>query len=36
MLIIEHSEKMSLKDVPGFQRQRSYGLVQFSFFTPHA
>lgn len=34
MLIVEHPDKVSLASLPGFQRQRSYGLVQFSFFGP--
>ncbi|WKZ67924.1 MAG: 16S rRNA (guanine(966)-N(2))-methyltransferase RsmD [Flavobacteriales bacterium] len=34
LLIVEHSERVSLAHLPGFQRQRSYGLVQFSFFAP--
>lgn len=32
LLIVEHSERVSLAHGPGFQGQRSYGLVQFSFF----
>ena len=34
LLIVEHTEKMKLDTLPGFQQQRSYGLVQFSFFAP--
>ncbi|HRH38931.1 MAG TPA: 16S rRNA (guanine(966)-N(2))-methyltransferase RsmD [Flavobacteriales bacterium] len=34
MLIVEHPDTTDLKHVPGFSKQRSYGLVQFSFFTP--
>lgn len=33
-LIVEHSERISIAHLPGFQLQRSYGLVQFSFFGP--
>lgn len=36
LLIVEHMDKVSLAHLPGFQRQRSYGLVQFSFFAPPA
>jgi 16S rRNA (guanine(966)-N(2))-methyltransferase RsmD len=35
LLIVEHSERVSLAHVPGFRSQRSYGLVQFSFFGNH-
>jgi 16S rRNA (guanine(966)-N(2))-methyltransferase RsmD len=35
-LIMEHQEKLDLSHVPGYQRTRSYGLVQFSFFAPPA
>ncbi len=34
LLIVEHTEKLKLDMVPGFKQQRSYGLVQFSFFAP--
>lgn len=34
LLIVEHMDKVSLAHLPGFLRQRSYGLVQFSFFGP--
>jgi 16S rRNA (guanine966-N2)-methyltransferase len=34
ILIVEHSDTTDLSAVPGYQRTRSYGLVQFSFFTP--
>ncbi len=34
LLIVEHTEKLKLDTLPGFKRQRSYGLVQFSFFGP--
>lgn len=34
LLILEHHEKVDLSAVAGYQRTRSYGLVQFSFFTP--
>lgn len=34
VLIVEHMDKVSLAHLPGFQRQRSYGLIQFSFFGP--
>lgn len=33
-LIVEHSEKVRLNTLPGYQRTRSYGLIQFSFFGP--
>lgn len=33
-LIIEHEKGTRFDVVPGFQRQRSYGLIQFSFFGP--
>lgn len=36
LLIMEHTEKLKLDTLPGFQRQRSYGLIQFSFFVPPA
>ncbi|MFN3874749.1 MAG: 16S rRNA (guanine(966)-N(2))-methyltransferase RsmD [Flavobacteriales bacterium] len=36
LLIMEHSERVSLDHLPGFRRQRGYGLVQFSFFGPRA
>lgn len=32
LLIVEHSERVSLMHLSGFRSQRSYGLVQFSFF----
>lgn len=32
MLIIEHSSRRDLSTLPGFQRRKDYGLVQFSFF----
>jgi len=35
-LIVEHQEKLDLSHLPGYQRTRSYGLVQFSFFAPPA
>ncbi len=35
LLIVEHPDHLSLASLPGFTRQRSYGLVQFSFFAPH-
>ncbi|MEO8589317.1 MAG: 16S rRNA (guanine(966)-N(2))-methyltransferase RsmD [Flavobacteriales bacterium] len=34
LLIVEHHNKMDLSGAPGFQRVRSYGLIQFSFFSP--
>ncbi|MBK7945086.1 MAG: RsmD family RNA methyltransferase [Flavobacteriales bacterium] len=34
LLIVEHMDKVSLQHLPGFLRQRSYGLIQFSFFGP--
>lgn len=36
MLILEHTGKLKFDHLPGFQRQRSYGLIQFSFFGPPA
>lgn len=36
LLIVEHTEKLKLDTLPGFKQQRSYGLVQFSFFIPTA
>lgn len=33
LLIVEHHDKLVLSALPGYQRTRSYGLVQFSFFT---
>lgn len=36
LLIVEHPDKVSLAHLPGFQMQRSYGLIQFSFFGPAA
>lgn len=35
-LIVEHHKKVDLSQAPGFQRVRSYGLIQFSFFSPKA
>lgn len=32
-LILEHGRKMSLESLTGFQFQRSFGNVNFSFFT---
>jgi len=34
LLILEHMDKVKLSHLPGFLRQRSYGLIQFSFFGP--
>ena len=36
ILIVEHHKKVDLSAAPGFQRVRSYGLIQFSFFSPKA
>ena len=36
MLIVEHSERMDLSGLPGFDRTRKYGLIHFSFFLPSA
>lgn len=36
ILIVEHHKKVDLGKAPGFQRVRSYGLIQFSFFSPKA
>lgn len=36
LLIVEHQEKVDLSKLPGFQRTRSYGLIEFSFFGPVA
>ncbi|MBL7965205.1 MAG: 16S rRNA (guanine(966)-N(2))-methyltransferase RsmD [Flavobacteriales bacterium] len=32
LLIVEHSERTSLKLLPGFVKNRSYGTINFSFF----
>ncbi|MBL0126801.1 MAG: 16S rRNA (guanine(966)-N(2))-methyltransferase RsmD [Flavobacteriales bacterium] len=32
-LIVEHTEKLKLDHITGFRRKRSYGLIQFSFFS---
>jgi 16S rRNA (guanine966-N2)-methyltransferase len=34
LLILEHPATVSLDHLPGFNEQRGYGLVQFSFFGP--
>ena len=34
LLIVEHREKVDLSHLPGYQRTRSYGLIEFSFFGP--
>lgn len=36
LLIVEHPDKVGLAHLPGFRMQRSYGLIQFSFFGPMA
>lgn len=33
-IILEHSEKYSFQHIPGFQEQRKYGSVIFSFISP--
>ncbi len=33
-LIIEHSNRTQLSELPGFVEQRTYGNVNFSFFNP--
>lgn len=35
MLILEHPDTVKCDGMPGFQRHRSYGPVQFSFFAPN-
>ncbi|MBX2977655.1 MAG: 16S rRNA (guanine(966)-N(2))-methyltransferase RsmD [Flavobacteriales bacterium] len=32
LLIVEHSERMDLSTLPGYQRTRKYGTIHFSFF----
>jgi 16S rRNA G966 N2-methylase RsmD len=32
LLIVEHSERMDLSALPGYQRTRKYGTIHFSFF----
>ena len=34
LLILEHHDKISFKTLPGYQKTREYGMIQFSFFTP--
>jgi len=34
LLIVEHQEKVDLSKLQGYQRTRSYGLIEFSFFGP--
>ncbi len=34
-LIIEHSKEISMIDLEGFEEQRVYGKVNFSFFSKH-
>lgn len=36
LLIVEHSQRIGLKEQPGFWKQRPYGAVHFSFFKPVA
>lgn len=36
MLIVEHSDKVDLSNLPGHQETRRYGLVRFSFFAKPA
>lgn len=33
-LIVEHHDRLDMSALPGYQRTRSYGTVQFSFFGP--
>lgn len=33
ILIIEHSKEISMVDIEGFEEQRAYGKVNFSFFS---
>ena len=33
ILIIEHSKEISMVDIDGFEEQRAYGKVNFSFFS---
>ena len=33
-LIVEHHERIDMSALPGYQRTRNYGTVQFSFFGP--
>jgi 16S rRNA G966 N2-methylase RsmD len=36
LFIVEHPDRIRLEHLPGFLRQRSYGLIRFSFFGPAA
>ncbi len=35
VVILEHSEKVDMGQIPGYLYTRKYGLVHFSFFAPH-
>ncbi|MCB0794557.1 MAG: 16S rRNA (guanine(966)-N(2))-methyltransferase RsmD [Flavobacteriales bacterium] len=34
LLVVEHSERLDLSALPGFEHRRAYGSVHFSFFRP--
>lgn len=36
LLILEHHDKINFKSVPGYQKTREYGMIEFSFFAQDA